>query len=164
MPFLRRKEGGMSQKIYTRRELMMTAEEEVYDGFVRWEYDNVNYTVSALGGQKFWCEQIWGNVSGNKFTCWATSYTGHHKTFDVKVGQKYKIKANAQQTTTIVFCKDRVFATRKTIQPIVPYYVAAGEERVITVPEGYDYMKIYFCNNGSTLFWPERVARLKAYG
>ncbi len=150
-------------KNYKRRILMATAAEEVYDGFVKWKYDDKEFRPSALA-EKVWVEKIWGTISGNQFLCWATSYTGHHKTLDVMDGQKYKIKANAQNETTIVFCKDRVLATRKSLRPIVAYTVAPGQERIITVPDGYDYMKIYFCDSGSKIYWPERVARLTVYG
>ncbi len=142
---------------------MATAAEEVYDPFTRWKYDTENYNVSVLG-RKVWCQPIWGSASGSTFSTWATAYTGHHKTLDVKAGQRFKVKAAASSSTQILFCNVVAFSTRQSVKPIVFFNIPAGQERHFTVPAGFDYMKIYFCNSGNNVFWPERIARLVAYG
>ncbi len=142
---------------------MATAAEEVYDPFTKWKYDTNDYNVSSLG-RKVWCQNIWGSASGSTFSTWATTYTGHYKTLDVKVGQRFKVKAAASSSTQILFCNVKSFSTRQSVKPVVFYNIPAGQERTFTVPAGFDYMKIYFCNNGSIVYWPERIARLVAYG
>lgn len=160
MPKPRRKEGGMSARYYTRRELMNMAVEEVYNPNARWKYD----TAITLSGKVYYMERAWGTVGSGKFTWWATNYTGYHKTLDVKAGQKYKVKANSTKNTSIVFCNNHVYSSRATISPTSSISIPAGTERVITVPNGYSYMMFRTTNNSSDIFTPEKIARLVAYG
>lgn len=163
MPYIRRKEGGMSQKIYSRRKLIMAAEEEVYDGFIKWKYDTVRQVV---GSAHYWCEPGWcyiNNPSNGKIRWFGTNYTGRHKTLDVKEGQRYKIKAG-QLSTQIVFCNDHTFAAGQ-VRDAYCISIQAGQEHLITVPAGWQYMMIWFYqSSGANIRHPERVARLKAYG
>ncbi|MBR4926431.1 MAG: hypothetical protein IKZ61_11915 [Prevotella sp.] len=161
MPDSRRKEGGMSARYYTRRELMNMAVEEVYNPMAKWKYDEV-ITISSV---RRYTERGWGDVSGNRLAWYATNYTGYHKTLDVMEGQRYKVKANSSAATTIIFCNDHVWASRKATTPAALISIPAGKERVVTVPSGYSYMMFRYGNTSmATVFLPERIARLVAYG
>lgn len=148
---------------YTRREMMMMAEEVVYDGFTRWKYDTHQ---QSYGKNKYWCEYAWCRLNTpqtGKIQWYATSYTGRHKTLDVKEGQKYKVKTGALPTQ-IVFCNDHVWSARTTIDAYC-ISIAAGTEMIITVPAGWKYMMIWFYRStNNEIIFPARIARLKGYG
>ena len=141
---------------------MNLAVEEMRDPTAQWKYDS-NINISGIGRR--YLERGWGSISGSTFSWYNTNYTGYHKTLDVKEGQKYKVKANSSNATTIVFCNDHVWAGAKKTTPASSISIPAGTERVVTVPSGYTYMMFRYGNNGlATVFLPERIARLVAYG
>lgn len=149
-------------RYYKRRDLMNMAAEEVFNPTAQWKYDSL-INVSGVG--KRYMESGWGDMSGSKFTWYSTSYTGYHKTLDVREGQRYRIKANSTAAAVIVFCNDHVWVSRKVTTPAASITIPAGTERVVTVPSGYSYMMFRYGNSGlATVYLPERIARLVAYG
>lgn len=151
----------MSARYYSRRNLVKVAAEEVCNPTAQWKYDS----YISLNSGKFYMERGWGSISGSIMTWYSTNYTGYHKTLDVMEGQRYKVKANSSQGTTIIFCNDHVWSSSKKTSPVTSVSIPAGTERVVTVPSGYSYMMFRYGNNGlATVFLPERIARLVAYG
>lgn len=166
MPLHRRKEGGM--RAFQRRQVMKMATEEVYNGNARWKYDTAQMGASyPYHGGRIWVESGWcylNNPSAGYIKWYATTVSGRHKTLDVKEGQKYKIQACANFPTQIVFINDHVYAAgAQRVASCVT--IPAGEERVITVPSGFQYMMIHaFRQTGSEMRFPDRIARVIGYG
>lgn len=159
--------GEGTTRYYTRRDIIQMNQEQVYNCVVSWQSNDTNTSTTAqlYHGQRYKYEDAWGDISGTNFTFWATSYTGRHKTLNVKAGQKYKIKTDIVQATVLVFCNDHVWTSRKKLTGIQSVTITAGTEAVITVPSGYNYMMIRAAtSSGSTLTLPDRITRLVAYG
>lgn len=159
--------GEGTTRYYSRRDIMLMYQEQVYNCVVSWQSNDTRTSTTAqlYHGQRYKYEDAWGAISGTTFTFWATSYTGRHKTLNVIAGQKYKIKADPIQNTVLVFCNDHVYSASKKLTGIQSATVIAGTEAIVTVPSGYAYMMVGAAtSSGSTLILPDRITRLVAYG